>query len=206
MSRRHEAEVASMRDSVAESEAAKAETEEASRAADVASSKALATTSKLVDPELEPIVDALDSGREANERYRLAQARLGRQTEAEKLGAASRKLTEELAKIDAEKVALLASAKMPIDNLGVSDDDATIGGHLWHTASTSERLRVCVAISAALSPELKVAFVRGGNDFDDATCKVFEAECKNRGLQAWIERGKVAFAGAIVIESGKVKP
>ena len=95
---------------------------------------------------------------------------------------------------------------MPIDGLGVTSEGVTISERPWETAAMSDRLRACVAISAALSPDLKVAFVRSGNDFDEDTLEVFRAECESSGLQAWLERIEPGDGdGVIVIEAGKVK-
>lgn len=204
MARRHAIEVAKMRSAIAEAKESGAEAAKAAGAASADAEKATVAASKLVDPQLEPIIAEIEKGREANELYRLAQERIGRHIEAEKLGDESRKLTISLAKIDGEKKRLLADAEMPIDGLGVSDDDATIDGHLWATTNFSRRLRVCVAIAAALSGELKIAFVRSGNDLDEESYAAFCAECERLGLQPWVER-IVPGEGAIVIEQGLVK-
>lgn len=188
---------------------AKLEADKARGEANDESGKAQAaklSSSKLVDPSLEAAEGAIRTAREANQLYRMAQERLGRHAEAEKLGAASRDLTATLAEIDADKVAMLAGAKMPIDGLGVGDDDATIDGHLWATTNFSRRLQVCVAIAAEMAGELKIAFLRsGGNDLDDENYAALLAECKRHGLQPWIERNNPG-EGAIVIEQGLVKP
>ncbi len=190
------------------SEAAQEKTAGIAKNADlatVAAKAALKAVKKLVDPLIDPLEKEIEVASEANELYRLAQERIGRHIEAEKLGHESRKLTVSLAKIDAEKVALLADAKMPIEGLGVSEDDVTIDGHLWETTNFSRRLRVCVAIAAEMAGELKIAFVRsGGNDLDKKNYAAFVKECKRQGLQSWIERNTPEGAGAIVIEAGLV--
>ncbi len=160
---------------------------------------------KLVDPPIDPMKKEIESVREANKLHRLARERSARFIEARDLETESLKLTAELEEIDAEKASLLAAAKMPIEGLGVSEDDVTIDGHLWETANFSRRLRVCVAISAAMAGELKIAFVRsGGNDLDEKNYAAFVEECERRGLQPWIERNRPEGAGAIVIEAGLV--
>ena len=203
MALRHEVEVGKARAAEAK---AKADDSERNIAADESAASAKEATdeaAKLVDPDLGPIAAEIEAGREANELYRLAQEREERMRESTALGVRSSELTTELEDIDAEKVALLDHAKMPIEGLGVSDDDATIDGHLWETTEFSRRLRVCVAISAALSGELRIAFVRSGNDLDEESYAAFCAECGRLGLQPWVER-IVPGAGAIVIESGLV--
>lgn len=170
-----------------------------------AAKTALEAAAKLTDPPLDPIKKGIEAAREANELYRLAQERIMRHVEAEKLGHKSRKLTISLAKIDDEKVALLADAEMPIEGLGVSDDDVMIDGHLWATANFSRRLKVCVAIAAEMAGELKIAFLRsGGNDLDEENYAALIAECEKWGLQPWIERNNPEGAGAIVIKQGLV--
>lgn len=166
---------------------------------------ALEEAEKLVDQPTDPIKQAIDAGNESNELHQQALARHHRIRGAADLETRSLKLTEKIGAIDAKKVALLAAAKMPIEGLGVSDDDVTIDGHLWETTNFSRRLRVCVAIAAEMAGELKIAFVRsGGNDLDKKNYVAFVKECKRRGLQPWIERNDPEGAGAIVIEAGLV--
>lgn len=204
MARRHETEAGKARTAEAEAKTDDSERKAAADESAASAKKATDATSKLVDPDLGPLAAEIEAARETNELYRLAQERLYRHAEAEELGAKSRILTLNLAAIDDEKVALLADAEMPIEGLDVSDDDVTIDNHLWATTNFSRRLEICVAISAALAGELKIAFVRsGGNDLDEEHYAALCEECERRGLYLWIERNEPG-EGSIVIEQGLV--
>jgi len=215
MKRRHAAEVESLRSRYKEdSDLRSAAIDEANASLGrlgkdaeeraVSAKAATRAAGKLVDPPLNSIKMEIESARATNKLHRLARERNARFIEARNLEARSLGLTAELEEIDAEKAALLAGAEMPIEGLGVSDDDVTIDDHLWATTNFSRRLEICVAISAALAGELAIAFVRsGGNDLDAEHYAALCGECERRGLHLWIERNEPG-EGAIVIEQGLV--
>jgi hypothetical protein len=114
-------------------------------------------------------------------------------------------LTGEIESIDQRKAGLLAEAQMPIEGLAVDVEGVTYQGVPLEQASQSQRIRVGVAISAALSPSLRLALVRQGNDLDDASLAVLREEAERLDLQVLLERWVRSEDGAVVvIEAGRV--
>ena len=106
---------------------------------------------------------------------------------------------------DAEKRAMLEAAKFPVEGLGVGDDGITFGGVPFSQASSSEQLRVSVAIGLALNPKLKVLLIRNGNLLDDDSLKAVADQADQAGAQVWMEYvTKNAEGVSVMIEEGKV--
>ncbi len=90
--------------------------------------------------------------------------------------------------------------------LSLSDDGPTYNGQLIEQVSTSERLRISVAMGLALNPKLKVLLVHEGNDLDDDGLKLLAEIAAEHEAQVWLERIAGAAEGvSIVIEDGAVK-
>jgi hypothetical protein len=63
----------------------------------------------------------------------------------------------------------LRDAEMPIDGLGITDDGLSLNGTADAAWSDSEHLLVAMRISAALSKELKIMFIKRGESLDRAS-------------------------------------
>jgi DNA repair exonuclease SbcCD ATPase subunit len=166
--------------------------------------QACAEDSRKGVPDLDAIRARLAGAEGVNQAVR---ARRGRKLQAERveaLAAQSAEQTEHLDLIDGRKADLLAEASMPVEGLAVSDDGVTYGGVPLDQASQAERIRVGVAIAAALSPGLRLALVRQGNDLDAESLAVLRAEAERLDLQVLLERIVPSDAGAVVIEAGRV--
>lgn len=170
--------------------------------------KAEASAAKLKDPDLDAIQSRMAAADEINaaarERIRRAEERTIASDVVEKHGRNVAAAQSALDKIEAEKAAALADAKMPVEGLGITDDGVTYEGIPLEQASMSRRVRVCTAIGAALNPKLRIALVRHGNDLDDNAIRQFYAYCKEHDLQPWVERISPTQENAIVIEAGRV--
>ena len=119
-------------------------------------------------------------------------------------------LEAEVNNCDVEKHEMLAKAKLPIDGLGVTDTGVTWQGLPFRTnASTAVRIRVSVAIGAALNPTLRVILVRSGNDLDRHSLALLAALAEEFDLQVWVERiaggDGVEGVATVVIEDGEVQ-
>lgn len=76
-------------------------------------------------------------------------------------------LSEELGKIDAEKVELFLNAEWPIEGLAFGDDGITYREVPFEQCSSAEQLRVSVAMGFALNPKLKILVIRDGSLLDE---------------------------------------
>jgi hypothetical protein len=92
-----------------------------------------------------------------------------------------------------------------VPGLGLSDDGVTFGGLPFAQASSSEQLRVSVAIGLALNPKLKVLLIRNGNMLDDDSLKAVAAQAEEAGAQVWCEWVTSNPEGvSVMIEDGRV--
>jgi hypothetical protein len=117
---------------------------------------------------------------------------------------AARACTEALEGIEGQKAARLAAAEFPVAGLGFSDVGPTLDGVPLEQASAAQRLRLSVAIGAALNPRLKVLLVREGAYLDDDSMQLLAQLADEQGCQVWLERVGGKDPGAVIIEDGEV--
>jgi len=167
--------------------------------------KANEEVNKLVEPDLSAIAARIDNVESTNRNIRAKRNRDYLTQEVLKCKSAVDAHSEMIATIDSLKVDLLQSTPMPVDGLTITDDGILFNGVPVTQASTAESVRLCVAIAAALNPELSIALIKNGNDLDSTTLKVFYEECAARGLQPFVERIVASRSDAIEIEEGIIK-
>lgn len=123
---------------------------------------------------------------------------------------ASKKESEELtARIEArkaDKARKIASAKMPLEALSISEDGkVTLSGVPFEQASDAEQLRASIAMAMALNPKLRVIRVRDGSLLDEDSLALVAQMAAEKDYQVWIESvdssGKIGF----VMEEGHLK-
>jgi len=138
--------------------------------------------------EIEPIKEKLSGAEEVNEIFRANE----RNKEADK------KLTEEqkiyddyTGKIDGlikDKEDALKSAKMPITGLSINNTGVTYNDIPFGQLSSSEQLKVSLAIAIALNPKLRVIRITDGSLLDEDNMELIKKLAKEEDYQVWIER------------------
>lgn len=112
------------------------------------------------------------------------------------------RLTASMDRREADRLAAIASAKLPIPGLGFGDGCVTLGGIPFDQMSDAEQLRVSVAIAIASKGSLSVVRIRDGSLLDERSLRMVAEMADASDCQVWIERvdssGKVGF----VIEDG----
>ncbi len=119
--------------------------------------------------------------------------------------ATSKALTKNIEQRDADKAAAIAAANLPIEGLGLGADGVLLNGLPFDQASDAERLRVSVAIAAAMNPRLKVIRIRDGSLLDTEGVRMLAQFAEQNGLQIWRECVSDDAKTGIVIEDGRVK-
>jgi DNA repair exonuclease SbcCD ATPase subunit len=190
----------------AESELAEAETAANAAATTIEALTADRNTAKANVPDTSELRTRLAGVEAHNRKVEANKRRAELADEAVRVQRDAEALTKRIEELDASKAKRLASAKFPIDGLGLNDDGVTWNGFPFQQASTAIRTRVSVAIGFALHPKLRVLLVRNGNDLDAKNLKLLAEAAAEAGGQLWIER----IAGGdglqtIVIEDGAVK-
>lgn len=117
----------------------------------------------------------------------------------------SKALTEAMEKRTAEAKAAVAAAKMPVTGLGFGEKRILYNDLPFEQANTATKIRVSIAVAAALSPHLKVALVRNGNDLDEDSWKLMEQFAAEKDHQIWIEKIVPAGENGFEIVDGSLK-
>ena len=195
---RHEAEVARLREALADAEA---RLEEA-----VARCEGLGAAVEALEPapstaDLEAKLADLEATnaavRDAAARRRVAEALRAAEEE-------SQALTDRLASIDASKAEALAAAELPVDGLGFDDEGVTYNGVPFQQASAAEQLRVSVAMAMALNPEIRVIRITDGSLLDSGNLALIAEMADEHDFQVWIEKVDESGTIGVYIEDGVV--
>jgi len=172
----------------------------------VAEGRALASeVAGLVDPDVETLGARLSQVSTLNA---LARRRRERETAVAKVKALELEHTvrdEAIKLADERKAAVLADAPLPVEGLGYDESGITYHGIPLSGCSASERLRVGVALSLAMSPELRVVRVTDGSLLDSQSMDALGALAEEMDAQVWVEVVSDGQPVGIVIEDGEVR-
>lgn len=119
--------------------------------------------------------------------------------------------TEQIEKLRAEKIALIAAAKFPIDGLSLGPDCVLFNGHPMQDASGAEQIMVGIAILSKIIPPEGIRILRcnNGSLIDDDNMRIIEELAEREQVQIWIEcvqnSPSDGDGSEIFIEDGQVK-
>ena len=126
-------------------------------------------------------------------------------SDAEKLKSESDEITARINQRQAEKIAKISAAKLPIDGLGFGDNEILLRGISFNQASDAEQLQVSIAMAMTLNPKLRVIRVRDGSLLDEDSLKLLETMAKDQDYQVWIEKVESSGRVGIYLEDGHVE-
>ncbi len=109
-----------------------------------------------------------------------------------------------MAQRDAEKLAAIEKAKLPVESLTFGDGIVLLNGVPFDQGSDAEQLRASCALAMAGNPTLRVLRVRDGSLLDEDALALLAKMAEERDYQVWIERvgsGNIGF----VLEDGQLK-
>lgn len=113
--------------------------------------------------------------------------------------------TQQIEEITKKKETTLSTAKMPITGLSISETGVIYNDIPFGQLSSSEQLRVSLAIAMALNPKLKVIRITDGSLLDEDSMEIIRKLAEKKDYQVWLEKvdgtGKIGF----YIEEGEVK-
>lgn len=205
---RAEAEVERLRSLLVDAEALLAEAQMEQREGEAA-------WSSVVDPDVTGLQASLADAERINAAVRVRRSSLAHLESVEgtlkNVLEESAGLTRQIEAIDKRKTEILTHANFPVANLSIAEDGK--GGYFvtykdvpLADCSSSEQLRVSMALSAALNPKVKVLLVREGSLLDQEALATLEAWAVENGCQVWLEIvSDDPEEGAFVIEAGEVK-
>lgn len=141
-----------------------------------------------------------DHDRQARANQRVREQREQQKALEEKYTA----LGQQIKAIDDHKAGVLAATEMPVDGLGFTDEGVTYNGVPFQQASSSEQIRVSMAMAMALNPTLRVVRILDGSLLDKESMAAIAAMAKANDYQCWIERVEDDSEAAVLIEDGSV--
>lgn len=215
MVERHQADAAGVRRRIAELQRQLSDVETSERAAlaqldtdeqalEETREQGAAAKAALIDHA--PIRERIKASEMVNAKVRANAGRVAFEAGIEQQRKASKALSEEIGKLEAEKQARLAGVTFPVPGLSISDDGVTMNDLPFEQASQAQRLRASVAIGLALNPKLKVLLVREGSALDSDSMKLLAELAADADAQVWLERVAESKDGvSVLIEDGAVK-
>jgi hypothetical protein len=170
----------------------------------------LDSTEKLVEekrgllPDLDAIRQEISDIEQTNARYRAAVAARAAQKDYDEAQAESDKMTAQIASIDAQKTELLASAKLPVPDLRLIDDDLWVGDVPFDSLNTASQLKVAMRLGIAANPKIRVLRFSEGSKLDSDSLREVEAFAVENDVQVWMERVCDSPQGGIFIKDGMI--
>jgi DNA repair exonuclease SbcCD ATPase subunit len=155
--------------------------------------------------DTDPIVEAMGEAQETNERARQHELRKTLETTLETTRETAGRLNDQIDDLDAYRQRRLAEAEMPVPGLSLEADEVTLNGVPLAQASSAERIRVGLAMAAAMKPGLRLVAIREGSLLDEASLREVAAWAAAHGYQVLVERVAGGPTGVgVVIEDGAV--
>lgn len=152
---------------------------------------------------------SIDAAERANHDFDVIRAREANRAEQTRLAQVNEQeaaaLTAAMAKRDADRLAAIAAAKLPVAGITFGTGVVLLNELPFEQASDAEQLRASIAIAMAANPKLRVLRVRDGSLLDTDSLLLLQDMADLNDFQVWIERvddsGKVGF----VLEDGHLK-
>jgi predicted nucleic acid-binding Zn-ribbon protein len=143
-------------------------------------------------PDLTDLDQRLQSIEATNKAVRTKAERKRLMGELAKAVADGQELTEAIALCDTLKESVLATANLPVEGLGFENVDGsyyvTVKGIPLAQCSSSQQLKVGMAIAVALNPKVRVCLIREGSLLDGASMDLIDEIAREHGVQCFVER------------------
>jgi predicted ATP-dependent endonuclease of OLD family len=159
---------------------------------------------ELVDESTAELEASLRQIDDTNRRVRINAEKRRAEAEASDLEAQVDELTTQLETVRDNRTKLLDSADLPLPDLSVENGELTYRGQQWDCMSSSDQLRVAVAIARKLRPECHFVLLDKTEQMDLDTLREFGAWLESEGLQVIATRVSTGAECSIVIEDGLV--
>ena len=113
--------------------------------------------------------------------------------------------TERIEEIEDEKIRIMVDATYPVPGLGLSNESVIFNNLPFDQISTSEQLKVSIAIGLAMNPTLKVLLIRNGNALDSDSLRQVAEQAAAADAQVWLEYVTESADGiSVMIADGEV--
>ena len=154
-------------------------------------SQAAERANSLVDPDLTEIQARMQQVETVNKDVHVKQRREEKVAEVWRVKTKAQSLSDQIESLDLERTELLTSAKFPLPDLSIDEvggqSCVTYHGIPLQDCSSSEKLRISLALSVALNPTVRVVLIREGSLLDDEAMAALEAFAVEKEVQIWVE-------------------
>jgi ABC-type cobalamin/Fe3+-siderophores transport system ATPase subunit len=170
-----------------------------------------ALASITVPPDITNLDQRLQAIELTNKAVRAKAERTHLVVELAKAVADGQELTEAISLCDTLKESVLATANLPVPGLGFESLDGaycvTVKGIPLAQCSSSQQLKVGMAIAVALNPKVRVCLIREGSLLDDTSIEMIDTIARERKVQVFVERVGEEAEGenSFVLEAGELK-
>jgi hypothetical protein len=158
----------------------------------------------LVDPDMGDIQKRVEDTEQFNASVRAATKRRDKTVALQRRRLEALACDERIEQIDSQKAEAIANAHFPVPGLGFDGEGVTFLGVPLEQASGAERLRVGLAVAAALNPNLKMVCVRDGSLLDGEGRQVVGKWAQDAGYQVLMEIVAGDKPVGLVIEDGEL--
>jgi len=124
--------------------------------------------------------------------------------EGAKVGDNLAEINEEIRQIKQGKKNTLAKTSFPVEGLAFDENGVTYQGLPFEQASSSEQLRVSIAMGLALNPNFPVLLIRDGSLLDEDNLGMIAKFAAEKDAQVWIERVSEGAECQVIMEDGLV--
>jgi hypothetical protein len=107
--------------------------------------------------------------------------------------------------LEEQKEKALRAARFPIEGLGVDAEGVTFKGLPFEQASSSEQLKVSMAVAMAMNPRLRVLRINDGSLLDESNMRLIARAAAENDYQVWVERVEPSSESAVIIEDGTIQ-
>ena len=154
--------------------------------------------------DIEYIRKSMNASLAINELVQAKKRNIGADNKRDTAQAVYDDYTEKIALQLKGKDTALRLAKMPIAGLSINDIGVIYNDIPFGQLSSSEQLKVSLAIAIALNPKLKVIRIVDGSLLDEDNMELIKGIAKEKDYQIWIERVNDTGELCFIIEDGEL--
>lgn len=158
----------------------------------------------LVDPDMKAISDKMANAEAENVKVRAKKERKDLDVQLSRTVNKIQTLEEKMNALDEEKDKAMKAAKMPIPGLKFDEEGISYKDIPFTQLCSSEQLKISLAMSIALNPQVRVMLIRDGSLLDQKSMGVVQAMAEKYDVQVWMEAVDETGKLGIVIEDGQV--
>ena len=163
------------------------------------------TAAVLEDHDVEEIQTKIIEAQAVNASVEARKRKQSVLVEAQEAEKKAKSLTDHLEAIDATKKGKLDAVEWPVEGLSFGDDGVIYKGVPFSQASDAEQMEVSFAMSAAMSPRLRVALLRNASLMDEEHKQTIYRMAQEMDMQVFEEVvGTEGGPATVLIEDGEV--